>query len=309
MYPHPFIILSIIFFHLCFSGKFFISAGCLGSQSGVQTKPMLPLLILSEVMPGSDKISASSLGFVRSQPGSDKIAASPLGFVRSHTEFRQNLCLSSGFCPKSHGFGQNRYFLSWFCPKSYRVQTKSLPALLVLSEVIPSSDKISAYPLGFVRSHTEFRQNLDASSLGFVRSHTGFRQNRGQPSWFCPKPYRVQTKSLPILRVLSEVTTGSDKIDTSLLVLSEVIPSSDKISAYPRGFVRSHNGFGQNRYFLSWLCPKSYRIQTKSLPILGVLSEVTTGSDKIAASSLNFVRSHTSFRQSRCFSSWFCPTS
>jgi hypothetical protein len=195
----------------------------------VQTNLRLPLFVLSEVMPSSDKFTAS-----------------PLRFVRSHTRFRQN-----------------HNFLSSFCPKSHQVQTKSQLPLFVLSEVTSSSDKFTASPLRFVRSHAWFRQNhgflssfcpkshqvrtnsrlplfvlsevtpgsdkITASPIRFVRSHAWFRQSHSFSSSFCPKSHRVRTKSrLP------------------LFVLSEVTPGSDKITASPLRFVRSHAWFRQN---------------------------------------------------------------
>ncbi len=126
----------------------------------------------------------------------------------------------------------------------------------------------------------------------FFRSYTEFGQNLGFSSSFCPKSCLVQTKSWLLLFVLSEITSGSDKI-----------------LAFPLRFVRSHALFRQNPCFSSSFCPKSHQVQTKSWLFLFVLSEATLGSDKTPASLLRFVRSHTEFGQKLLLPSSFCPKS
>ncbi len=196
----------------------------------IRTKFRLLPLVLSEVASGLDKISAASMGFVRS-------------------------CL---------GFRQNSGCFLWFCPKLHRVRTKFRLLPLVLSEVASGSDKISAAFSGFVRSCLGFGQNfgcfhgfcpklpwvqtkfrllplvlsevalssdkIPAASSGFVRSCLGFGQNSGCFLCFCPKLPQVRTK----------IPAASSDFVRSCLWFGHTHFTS--VSSY---IVRSHTWFGQ----------------------------------------------------------------
>ena len=205
---------------------------------------------------------------------SDKITAVLGGFIRTCIYFRQNCC-----------------FASPFCPNLYLLQTKCRLGFPVLSEPLPTSDKM---PAGLPR---------------FVRTCTYFRQNCCFASPFCPNLYLLQTKCRLGFPFLSEPLPTSDKmpaglprfvrtlylLQTKLLlclspVLSEPLPTSDKMPAGLPRFVRTCTYFRQNSCFASPFCPNLYLLQTKCRLGFPVLSEPRTY-----------------FRQNCCCASPFCP--
>ena len=242
----------------------------------VRTKQLSEQGILSEVKPGSDKITSQAWDFVWSEarfrqnnlpskvfclkwspvrtkscsgheilseemPGSDKIMFRAWDFVWSDARF-----------------GQNQFPSKGFCLKSCQVRTKSCSGDEILSEVMPGSDK------------TTFR------ARDFVWSEARFGQNHVLSMRFCLKWCQVRTKSC----------SGHE-------ILSEVEPGSDKTASWAWDFVWSDARFGQNQASNMRFCLKWCQVRTKQRPQHKILSEVMLGSDKISFRAWDFVRSHT----------------
>ncbi len=143
---------------------------------------------------------------VLSEPGatSDKVTGLPPSFVRTSSYFRQSCGITSKFCPNLE-----------------LLRTKLRDHLQVLSELDPTSDKVT---------------DLTRS---FVRTWSYFRQSYGITSKFCPNLELLQTKLRDHLQVLSELDV-----------------TSDKVTGFTRSFVRTWGSyFGQSQLIHSKFYP------------------------------------------------------
>ena len=178
-------------------------------------------------------------------------------------------------------FGQNYGWTRRFYTNLYLLQTKLLLCLPVLSEPLPTSDKM---PAGFPVL-SELVPTSDKMPAG--------------ASPFCPNLYLLQTKLLLCLSFLSEPRPTSDKMTAGHPYFVRIsVPTSDKTADFASPFcpnlcllqtkcrlglpvfVRTSAYFRQNAGWASPFCPNLYLLQTKLLLCLS-----------------RFVRTSTYFRQ------------
>ncbi len=186
-------------------------------------------------------------------------------------------------------FGHNLGFLALPCPKFTQLRTQSRLFGFPLSEVLTTSDTISAFWLSLVRSSLNFGHNLGFSA---------FR---------CPKFSLLRTQSRLFGSTLSEVSTTSDTIWLFGSPLSEVHSTSDTIPAFGLSTVRSSHYFGHNLGFSALPCPKFTQLRTQSGLFGSPLSEVLTTSDTISAFRLYLVRSLLNFGHNPVSLALHCP--